>query len=59
MSLVRLPMGSDPVSIPDGGAVINITDIVAAGLPYDEAMRRLADRLGEHDPAGSPTTRQR
>jgi hypothetical protein len=31
-------MRSDPVSIPDGGAVINITDIIAAGLPDDEAM---------------------
>lgn len=59
LSLVRLSMGSDPVSIPDGGTVINITDIVAAGLSYDEAMRRLADRLREHDPSGSPTVRRR
>jgi hypothetical protein len=57
--LVRLPMRPDPVFRPDGGAVINITDIVAAGLPYEEAMRRLADRLRQPNPAGSSSGRRR
>jgi hypothetical protein len=57
LTLVRLPMRSDRTSIPDGGAVINITDVIAAGLPYDEAMRRLVDRLREQNTAGSSATR--
>jgi hypothetical protein len=57
--LVGLPMRPDPVSMPDGGAVINITDIIAAGLPYEEAMRRLADRLRQTNPVGSSPARRR
>jgi hypothetical protein len=59
LTLIRVPPGSDPLSIPDGGAVINITDIIAAGLPHDEAMRRFADLLREHNPAGSSPARRR
>jgi hypothetical protein len=46
LSLVRLPTPVNQASVPDRpGGIVDITDIIASGMPYKEAMKQLKGRL--------------